>query len=184
MDAFEGEQWAPIKYDTSNEWVMVGMLSKDPSSTCRTYTQLHHKESSWGIDGSNVNIKKYILCCERFDSQIGYNALLEVEGFAATDNAPTDQDTSNNSGGSSSTGDNQVELGSSSSESSVVIETEWGEADKSSSNQNFDNDNVLNAIFSTFDPLWLDSEFGWNGGSHANALQVSSSVDNFRLECC
>lgn len=203
MDAFEGEQWAPVKFKSGNEWVMVGMLNKDPSSTCRTYTQLHHKQPSWGIDGSNVDIKKHILCCERYGSESGGNALLGGDGLAATDNSESDstnnsltdmvvgiqQDTNDNTDSSSQQEHSSTELvetvdwspsgsdneGSSSqgSNTDIVVETQWGSDNEDSASQSTNGDEKLDAIYMTFDPLWLDSEFGWDGGSHSDALAVS-----------
>jgi hypothetical protein len=205
MDAFEGEQWAPVEFDSGNEWVMVGMLNKDPSSTCRTYTQLHHKQASWGIDGSKVDIKKHILCCEPYGSESGGNALLGGDGLAATDNIMTQNSPSNNAltdmvvgiqdtnnseeAGSSSSGtlvetvdwyptENVGESSSSQgSDTSIVAETEVGTDIGSSTAEGWNGDEKANAVIATFDPLWLDSTFGWNGGSHSDALAVSDCVE-------
>jgi len=62
-EAFEGEQWAPLD-SGDNAWIMVGMLNRDPSSTCRSFKELHHRDPSWGLDGSSTSLKKNILCCE------------------------------------------------------------------------------------------------------------------------
>lgn len=176
MDAFEGEQWAPV---TGDVWVMIGMLNKDPSSTCRTYTQLHHKEPSWGFDGSRVDIKKHILCCERVK-------LVTSDNLISSDNSidsNTDDDTLvemvdwNPPG----TGDEK------SSEEDVLVETlDWDpnasstsqESNTSSGGENTSSqisnvDSTINAIYTTFDPIWLDVNNGWNGGSHDDALNVS-----------
>ena len=191
MDAFSGEQWAPVKLESGNEWVMVGMLNKDPSSTCRTYNQLHHKQPSWGIDGSKVDIKKHILCCEGFRSESGGNALLGGDGLAVTDNVMDE-----NSASSSLTdmvvgiqGNNDDNSIKDSSSSTAIVETvDWhpagndgggssnqgtaGSANSASQTAQAD-DQAADTILLTFDPIWLDSDFGWNGGSHSDAIEVS-----------
>lgn len=204
MDAFEGEQWAPVKLGEGNEWVMVGMLNKDPSSTCRTYTQLHHKQALFGVDGSKVDIKKNILCCERYGSESGGNALLGGDSFAATDNNAVDSGSANNAltdmivgihdtsneSGNTPAGDVLVETvdwwspdnnDSSSSQNSntEVLVDQWGSDNESESSTSkpYNGDEKLNAIYATFDPMWLDSDFGWDGGSHSDALEVSTSMN-------
>lgn len=193
MDAYEGEQWAPVESSNPNEWVMVGMLNKTPSSTCRTYLQLHHKPPVWGVDGSKVDLKKHILCCVGFSSENGENTIIGDEGLAVTDNALTDMvvgiqsnpDSDGNSASGEVTPDNQEEsdiadgaltdmvigIQSENNDSSFVDNAAAGSGTSSSSSYN--GDEKINAIYATFDPLWLDSSFGWNGGSHNDAVQVS-----------
>jgi hypothetical protein len=187
MDAFEGEQWAPAMLtEDEGQWVMVGMLNKDPSSTCRTYVQLHHKEPSWGVDGSKTNIKQHILCCEPVDIESGGNILLGGDGLATTDNAltessPTEAITLSEVLGGSQSEDDQG--GSDAADSSLTnmvvgIQSSDGESSSSSSSNG---DDKVNGIYATFDPMWLDSSFGWNGGSHSDALEVSTFVAQSKL---
>jgi hypothetical protein len=196
MDAYEGEQWAPVESSNPNEWVMVGMQNKDPSSTCRTYLQLHHKPPTWGIDGSKVDIKKHILCCEPLNSESGGNTMIKDEGLAVTDNALTDmvvgiQSNSGDSPESASsehtpTNQEEIDAGnpaltdmvigiqSENNDSNTVdVDATAGGTSSSSSNNG---DEKINSIYATFDPLWLDSSFGWVGGSHDDAVQVSGII--------
>lgn len=195
MDAWDTEQWAPVKSDAGNEWVMVGMLNKDPSSTCRTYTQLHHKQATFGIDGSKVDIKKHILCCQKVGSESGGNTLLGGDGIAATDSEMTEASATNTpltdmvvgiqeaTNDASSGGalvetvdwypdDNENSSGQSSN-AVVVVENEWEPDNEGSTGQSTNGDEKVNAVYGTFDPMWFDSDFGWNGGSHSDALEVS-----------
>lgn len=201
MDAFSGEQWAPVQLDSGNEWVMVGMLNKDPSSTCRTYSQLHHKQPSWGIDGSKVDIKKHILCCEIFGSESGGNALLGGDGLAVTDNAMAENGVS-----SSLTdmvvgiqqNDDSYSIKDNSSTTALVETVDWFPSKNDSggsSNQETNagivvenasqtaqvaDDQMVDTILLTFDPIWLDSNLGWNGGSHSDAIEVSRCYLSFQ----
>ena len=193
MDAYEGEQWAPVESSNPYEWVMVGMLNKTPSSTCRTYLQLHHKTPAWGVDGSKVDIKKHILCCVRFNSETGGNTMIRDEGLAVTDNALTDMvvgiqsnpDINADSASSEETPDNQEEsdvANGALTDMAIGIQPENNDSNSvdnaaagsgTSSSSSYNGDEKINAIYATFDPLWLDSSFGWDGGSHDDAVQVS-----------
>ena len=182
MDAFKGEQWAPV---TGDEWVMIGMLNKDPSSTCRTYAQLHHKEPSWGFDGSHSEIKKHILCCEPVKLATSYN-LVTSDNSIDHESSTTDDDTlvemvDWNPPGSgdktSSEGDVLVETldwDPNANSASQEPNTSSGSGGESTSSQTSNVDSTINAIYTTFDPIWLDSSNGWNGGSHDDALNVSA----------
>eukprot|EP00804_Cyclotella_cryptica_P026898 CCRYP_019595-RA/>CCRYP_019595-RA protein AED:0.00 eAED:0.00 QI:103/1/1/1/1/1/2/486/1007 len=194
MDAYEGEQWAPIESSSPNEWVMVGMLNKDPSSTCRTYLQLHHKPPTFGVDGSKVDIKKHILCCERVNSESGGNAVIKDEGLAVTDNALTEmvvgiQSNSDNTADSASseeTPDKDTDSGNGALTDMVIgIQSENNDSNsgsiaasgsETSSSSSNNGDEKINSIYATFDPIWLDYSFGWDGGSHDDAVQVSGII--------
>jgi len=64
MEAFGGGvQWSPIS-NNNNGWVMVGEMSETQPSTCRTFLELYHHDPEWGIDGTQTELKKHILCCQ------------------------------------------------------------------------------------------------------------------------
>lgn len=58
----EGEQWAPV-FGKSNHWVMVGRKGTNSATTCLSHVQLNGQEPSWGLDGSNKEMKKHVMCC-------------------------------------------------------------------------------------------------------------------------
>jgi len=68
LDAFEGEQWAPVKTDVDDEddiYVLIGTISDNPVTTCHTYRHFHSGEMpQWGLDGSNPELKNFVLCCK------------------------------------------------------------------------------------------------------------------------
>ena len=57
-----GEQWAPV-YGQTNHWVLIGKRGTNLSTTCLSHVQLSGEEPSWGLDGSNKEMKKYVMCC-------------------------------------------------------------------------------------------------------------------------
>jgi len=84
MEAFdEGMQWSPIS-NGFNQWVMVGRSSDGPF-TCRTHMELNYHEPDWGIDGTQPELKKFILCCQdgnKYDSGNGIQKHLVYESLA------------------------------------------------------------------------------------------------------
>ena len=67
MDAFEGEQWAPVSASDENDdtYVLVGTLYNNPTTTCNTYQHFNNGQiPQWGIDGSIEQLKQHILCCK------------------------------------------------------------------------------------------------------------------------
>jgi hypothetical protein len=58
----EGEQWAPV-YGQANHWVLIGKRGTDVSTTCQSHAQLTGEEPLWGLDYSNKEVKKYVMCC-------------------------------------------------------------------------------------------------------------------------
>eukprot|EP00584_Thalassiosira_punctigera_P014073 CAMPEP_0172557564 /NCGR_PEP_ID=MMETSP1067-20121228/73997_1 /TAXON_ID=265564 ORGANISM="Thalassiosira punctigera, Strain Tpunct2005C2" /NCGR_SAMPLE_ID=MMETSP1067 /ASSEMBLY_ACC=CAM_ASM_000444 /LENGTH=287 /DNA_ID=CAMNT_0013346685 /DNA_START=265 /DNA_END=1125 /DNA_ORIENTATION=+ len=64
MEPFdEGWQWAPIS-NAFNGWVMVGKFKEQRWDTCKTYLELNHRDPDWGIDGTQPELKKHLLCCQ------------------------------------------------------------------------------------------------------------------------
>ncbi|KAL3786143.1 hypothetical protein HJC23_010717 [Cyclotella cryptica] len=67
LDAFDGEQWAPVAVQgngTDADYIMVGTISGNPTTTCLSYEQLKGVQvPSWGLDGTHTEIKEHILCC-------------------------------------------------------------------------------------------------------------------------
>ena len=61
----EGEQWAPV-FGQENHWVMIGKRGNNHSTTCLSHVQLSGNEPSWGLDDSNKQVKKHIMCCSPF----------------------------------------------------------------------------------------------------------------------
>jgi len=57
----EGEQWAPLF--GQNHWVMIGKRGTNLATTCLSHLQLTGEEPSWGLDGSNKEMKKHVMCC-------------------------------------------------------------------------------------------------------------------------
>jgi len=58
----EGEQWAPV-FGKSNHWVLIGKRGQNSATSCLSHVQLNGEEPSWGLDGSNKEMTKYVLCC-------------------------------------------------------------------------------------------------------------------------
>lgn len=61
-DGEESEQWAPMSTG-ENSWVLVGMHGRNKASQCLTYGILNESEPSWGLDGTNKEKKRHVLCC-------------------------------------------------------------------------------------------------------------------------
>ena len=155
MDAFEGEQWAPLS-NGENAWVMVGTLNRDPSSTCRSYMELHHKQPSWGLDGSRTELKKHLLCCESDG----------VDGGGGYPADPLQDD----GGADASQGD-----------LAGVDVPETGNSTPVGS------EGFASSIVNTFHPMWYDSDQGWNGGSHDDAIHFCQQKEGFHgksMELC
>jgi len=69
-ETFQGEQWAPVsgltETDLGNNYVMIGTLDGDASSTCMPYDSLHTNPlPPWSTDGSNTELKQHVMCCEK-----------------------------------------------------------------------------------------------------------------------
>ena len=62
-DGDETEQWAPMSTGENNSWVLVGMHGHNKASQCLTYGILNGSEPSWGLDGTNKEKKRHVLCC-------------------------------------------------------------------------------------------------------------------------
>lgn len=58
----EGEQWAPV-FGESNHWVLIGKRRHNSATTCLSHVQLNGEEPQWGLDDSNNEMKKHVLCC-------------------------------------------------------------------------------------------------------------------------
>jgi len=58
----EGEQWAPV-FGKSNHWVMIGKRGTNKSTTCLSHEQLTGEEPTWGLDWSEKEKKRHIMCC-------------------------------------------------------------------------------------------------------------------------
>ena len=56
------EQWAPA-IDKENYWVMIGWYDMDETTQCLSQDDLLGSEPSWGLDESNSEHKRHILCC-------------------------------------------------------------------------------------------------------------------------
>jgi len=53
----EGQQWAPL-YGQENHWVSIS-----GEETCVSHWEVNGEEPSWGLDASNPDVKKHVLCC-------------------------------------------------------------------------------------------------------------------------
>ena len=62
---FDGEQWAPIRplSGGATDWLLIGTLRGNPTSTCATYSQLEDSDPTWDIVGSQSEHKQHVLCC-------------------------------------------------------------------------------------------------------------------------
>ncbi len=56
------EQWAPA-IDKENYWIMIGWYDMDETTQCLSTDDLLGSEPSWGLDESNSEHKRHILCC-------------------------------------------------------------------------------------------------------------------------
>ena len=99
MDAFDGDQWAPIS-DSFNSWVNIGKLEVEDPLTCLTHIEIFGHNPTWGLDGSKPELKDNILCCVdvtgndsvnndlstvNIDSQSDSNTEVSHEGSAMVD---------------------------------------------------------------------------------------------------
>ena len=67
LNAFVGEQWAPVKTndDSEDAYVLIRTINGNPTTTCHTYRFFNSGNMpQWGIDGSNPELKSKILCCK------------------------------------------------------------------------------------------------------------------------
>lgn len=53
----EGQQWAPL-FGRENHWVSIS-----GEKTCLSHWEVNGEEPSWGLDASNPDVKKHVLCC-------------------------------------------------------------------------------------------------------------------------
>ena len=53
----KGQQWAPL-FGLENHWVSISSLH-----TCMSHWEVNGEEPSWGLDASNPDVKKHVLCC-------------------------------------------------------------------------------------------------------------------------
>lgn len=99
MDAFDGDQWAPIS-GSFNSWVNIGKLEVEDPLTCLTHIEIFGHNPTWGLDGSKPELKDNILCCVdvtgsdavnndvstvNSDSQSDSNTKVSHEGSAMVD---------------------------------------------------------------------------------------------------
>merc|ERR1712029_801417 len=57
-------------------YVLIGTLNNNPTTTCHTYSHFHEGNlPKWGVDGSEPELKKYILCCK--DPGYSSNGLID-----------------------------------------------------------------------------------------------------------
>ena len=141
----EGEQWAPV-YGQENHWVSLTPREGNLATSCLSYAELNDEMPSWGLDDSNKEMKHHIMCCvPQHSSNQGTNTDIIVESEWGGTNADS------------------------------VVESEWEEDSANSESQTAQaaEDETADVIISSFDPIWLDSNFGWKGGSHSDALEVS-----------
>ena len=138
LDPFEGEQWAPIlNEDGTAEYVMIGTLDGDPSSTCQTFADLTGTDTpQWGLDGTSTELKEQILCCH----DPTYTSTGVITPTVEEDlNKPVEQ-----------TADSPtLEDGSFDLEGAVTLDLE---------------------------PVWLDEEDGWGGGTHDDAQALCEQL--------
>lgn len=154
MDPFSGVQWAPFS-NKYNGWVMVGDIS---DLTCQTYTQINHRDPSWGLDGSSTQLKQQILCCE---SKTDYD---NIDDSAA--DIPQTQITSDGDVQGDKLTNNVVGIqqgGESSGPSMGETMPDLSQV----GNQAFEH-----SITNNFNPTWFDIDVGgWDGGSHDNGIK-------------
>ena len=53
----EGQQWAPL-FGQANHWVSIS-----GEKACLAHLEVNGAEPSWGLDASNPDVKKHVLCC-------------------------------------------------------------------------------------------------------------------------
>ena len=58
----EGEQWVPV-YGQQNHWVLINAEGGNLATQCLSHIQLYDEMPSWGLDESNAEHKKHIMCC-------------------------------------------------------------------------------------------------------------------------
>ena len=58
----EGEQWAPV-YGQQNHWILINSKGGNLATSCLSHVQLYDEMPSWGLDDSNNEMKKHIMCC-------------------------------------------------------------------------------------------------------------------------
>lgn len=53
----EGPQWAPL-FGNTNHWVSIS-----GDKPCQSHWEVHGEEPIWGLDASNLGVKRHVLCC-------------------------------------------------------------------------------------------------------------------------
>ncbi|KAL7462817.1 hypothetical protein ACHAXS_003191 [Conticribra weissflogii] len=174
LDAFGGEQWAPL-YGEENTWILVGKLHDDPSSTCRTYYEMNgRREPSWGLDGTSTELKERILCCVD-PSQRGHVVEEPIEFYPdktqeqqkeqnVDANAGTDADTDT----AANTDADAVTDAASQSDSTAATEEKH-----SISTELF--------MMNKMKPYWIGPKEGWTGGSHDDAMEFCKTIRGKQL---
>ncbi len=61
-DDDEGEQWSPV-YGQENQWVLITKRGHNSATTCLIYQQLYDDMPDWGLDDSNSERKRHVMCC-------------------------------------------------------------------------------------------------------------------------
>jgi len=58
----DGEQWAPV-YGKQNHWILITARGGNQATICLSHVQLYDEMPSWGLDDSNKEMKKHVMCC-------------------------------------------------------------------------------------------------------------------------
>ncbi|KAL7518382.1 hypothetical protein ACHAWX_003216 [Stephanocyclus meneghinianus] len=162
-----GEQWAAIS-NGPNQWVQVGAIDNDPSSTCKTYKQIHLGLPDWGITGISKEhahgaggITQNLMCCvdaNHLESGWWKPDLDEDADSAETSNAPANaaEDTTDE----------------------MNVPSDGNAAVASSNNKVQQREK---AVISAFQPVWFATSHGWSGTTYDDAIDFCASYNHMVL---
>ncbi|KAL7541884.1 hypothetical protein ACHAXR_011331 [Thalassiosira sp. AJA248-18] len=186
MDAFgEGLQWAPVSNNV-NGWVMVGKMSDQNPHTCNTFLNMNRREPDWGLDGTQTELKKHILCCQVKTGHDGgikkadiAKPIMDDEPASKTpiQGVPNDAEkpivqitpTDVVANPPSSTNEEGSTPPAASTQEEDGHHTGAGNSSPHAGEHKYDD--PISAMKKTLNPLWFSTEEEWRGGSHTDALQ-------------
>ncbi|KAL3784755.1 hypothetical protein HJC23_003507 [Cyclotella cryptica] len=160
-----GEQWAAIS-NGPNQWVQVGTIDNDPSSTCQTYKQIYQELPDWGITGISKEhahgaggITQNLMCCldaNHLESGWWKPDDDEDADSSATSNANTAEDTTEK-----------------------MHDPTDGNAAVASNNSKIQQREK--AVISAFQPVWFATSHGWSGTTYDDAIDFCASFNHMVL---
>lgn len=177
MDAFSGEQWAPVSL-SDNAWIMIGQMSETNPQTCATHLQIYHTPPSWGLDGTRPEIKQHLLCCQ--DKSVS-SGVIKSELESSQPAALAETTTTSTATMTTTTTVTTRKPDEGASQTSIqgmpssVIDASSHTGSGNSSPHTGNGNNLEENIVATLQPVWYDASEGWNGGSYNDAVIFCST---------